>query len=268
MQKIAEAAGAEKRRKTAAGTAELVAIFLCGGRGARMRGSVPDKILAPLAGTPVLAHSLRAFEAAGIFTRAIFVFRDEAQRAEIAGLAAQFAPRLASAGTLFCVGGTERRDSVFNALSAATDFFEKAGKSADSPLVFIHDCARPLVRSEFLRTLAETALREGAAVAAHRCRNTVKRVPAGTPDGKACAAEDLDRARLWETETPQVFALGKIFAAYKAAKTQNLAPTDDVGAAAAAGVPVAFVENPFPNPKLTLPEDFLFCEAVLRSRGE
>lgn len=254
--------------RIAAETPEIVAIFLCGGRGARMRGSVPDKILAPLAGTPALAHSLRAFEAAGIFSSAVFVFRDEAQRAEIAALAAQFAPKLAAAaGTLFCAGGAERRDSVLNALAAATDFFEKSGEDAGTPLAFIHDCARPLVRAEFLRKLAETALREGAAVAAHRCKNTVKRVPAGTPAEKACATEDLDRARLWETETPQVFPLGKIFAAYKAAKSQNLAPTDDVGAASAIGVPVALVENPFPNPKLTLPEDFLFCEAILRSRG-
>ncbi|HIV04204.1 MAG TPA: hypothetical protein IAC75_03515, partial [Candidatus Spyradosoma merdigallinarum] len=50
----------EKNRNAAAGTPEkknACAIFLCGGSGSRMRGSVADKIFAPLAGTPALAFS-------------------------------------------------------------------------------------------------------------------------------------------------------------------------------------------------------------------
>ena len=64
--------GDGKNRDAASGTPEkknACAIFLCGGSGSRMRGSVADKIFAPLAGTPALAFSLRAFEAAGIFAR-------------------------------------------------------------------------------------------------------------------------------------------------------------------------------------------------------
>ncbi len=236
-----------------------LAVFLCGGSGTRMRGHVADKILAPLAGTPALAHSLRAFESAGIFSRAAFVFRDEIQREEIRRLANEFSPALAE-NALFVRGGNERKDSVFNGLRALR---ETAHADGDAP-VFIHDCARPLVSTENLLRLAETVAREGGAVLAHRCRNTVKRVPAGTPPEIACATEDLDRSRLWETETPQVFPLAKIFSAYEKIIRENLFVTDDVAAAAAIGVPVALVENDTPNPKLTVPADLIFCEALLQ----
>ena len=252
----------EKNRNAAAGTPEkknACAIFLCGGSGSRMRGSVADKIFAPLAGTPALAFSLRAFEAAGIFARAVFVFRDEAQRRAICALAEKFSPALAESA-LFCRGGSERKDSVLNGLARARE----AGVPADAP-AFIHDCARPLVSAETLRELAALAAREGSAVLAHRCRNTVKRVPADAAPGTACAAEDLDRSRLWETETPQVFPLGKILGAYRKIRDEGLFVTDDAAAAQAAGMPVALAENFSPNPKITVPEDLVFCEALLRA---
>jgi len=236
--------------------ASAIAIFLCGGSGTRMRGSVADKIFAPIAGTPALAYSLRAFDSAKIFSRIIFVFRDDEQRAEIEKTVKEFSPNFA--GKIdFCRGGIERRNSVFNGLSCA-----KSARISEKTLVFIHDCARPLIRMESLIALAETAEREGAAVLAHRCKNTIKRVSAGTQTGTACALEDLDRARLWEMETPQVFPLGKIFSAYKNAFEKNLEPTDDVAATASVGIPVAIVENLFPNPKITVPEDLIFCQIL------
>ena len=232
-----------KNRDAASGTPEkknACAIFLCGGSGSRMRGSVADKIFAPLAGTPALAFSLRAFEAAGIF-------------------AEKFSPALAESA-LLCRGGSERKDSVLNGLACARE----AGVPAEAP-AFIHDCARPLVSAETLRELAALAAREGSAVLAHRCRNTIKRVPADAAPGTACAAEDLDRSRLWETETPQVFPLGKILGAYRKIRDEGLFVTDDAAAAQAAGMPVALSENFSPNPKITVPEDLVFCEALLRA---
>lgn len=237
--------------------APAIAIFLCGGSGSRMRGSVEDKILAPIAGTPALAYSLRAFEAAGFFSRLVCVFRDENQRAEIEKIIKNFSPALASIID-FCQGGNERRDSVFNALS----FASASGKFSPQTRVFIHDCARPMIRPEALIALAKTASTEGSAVLAHRCKNTIKRVPLGASPETACKLEDLDRTRLWEMETPQVFPLGEIFPAYKNAVEKNLALTDDVAAASSAGVPVAIVENRVPNPKITVPEDLLFCQIL------
>lgn len=236
-----------------------VAVFLCGGSGSRMRGCVADKIFAVLNGIPALAYSLREFEKSGIFSCAVFVFRDEEQRESIRALAETFAPGLAR-NAIFCRGGNERKDSVLNGLTAAAN----AAQSPDA-LTFVHDCARPLIAAETLRELASVAGHEGGAVLAHRCKNTIKRIPANAAPGTACLTEDLDRSRLWEMETPQVFPLGKILAAYRKVSDENILVTDDVAAAAHLGIPVAVVENFSPNPKLTVPEDLIFCEALLRT---
>ncbi|MBQ7332271.1 MAG: 2-C-methyl-D-erythritol 4-phosphate cytidylyltransferase, partial [Opitutales bacterium] len=61
----------------------------------------------------------------------------------------------------------------------------------------------------------------------------------------------------------QVFPIEKIFAAYQKVNAENIFVTDDVAAAAQIGIRVALVENLSPNPKLTVPEDLIFCEALL-----
>lgn len=242
--------------------AQDCAIFLAGGSGRRMAGRVGDKVLAPLCGVPVVAHSVRAFAESGVAGTAIFVCRDNDQRRAIEEILAAENLLGRFAKIMFCHGGKERGDSVLNGLKCA-----RAATVAVENLAFIHDCARPLVAAGLLRELAEVARREGAAVLAHRCVNTVKRVPAGLVAGTACVAEDLERDRLWEMETPQVFPLGKILQAYEKTAAGNLRFTDDVSVFShALGGKVAFVENPTTNPKITVPTDLALAEILLRQQ--
>lgn len=237
------------------------AVFLAGGSGTRMRGTVDDKIFAPLAGVPVIAHSVRAFAESGLVKTAIFVCRDAAQEQAVNETLTPLSPDRIFPEVAFCRGGKERRDSVLNGLRKATEL----GVPADA-IVLIHDAARPLVRSLTLRKVYAVALREGAAVLAHRCVNTVKRVPPGTLPGAACKQVDLERERLWETETPQAFPLGKILAAYERVTAENLTITDDVSAfASALGEKVALVENLEPNLKITSPSDLRIAAALIEA---
>lgn len=238
------------------------AVLLAGGSGTRMRGAVDDKIFAPLAGKTVVAHVIESFLASGIVETAVFVCRDAEQenaiRAELASAeSGKCFPKI-----VFCRGGKERRDSVLNGLRAA-----KSAETAPEAIVMIHDAARPLVSPEALREVCSTAQQEGAAVLARRCVNTVKRVPAGTQAGIACPTEDLERERLWETETPQAFPLGKILEAYECVTPKGITVTDDVSAfAVALGGKVALVENVSPNLKITAPADLVIAEAILKMR--
>lgn len=233
-------------------------VFLAGGSGTRMRGIVDDKIFAPLAGVPVIAHSIRAFSESGVVKTAIFVCRDDAQEQAVREILATISPDKMFSEIAFCRGGKERRDSVLNGLRKAT-----TQGIPDDSIVLIHDAARPLVRSLTLREVYTVARREGAAVLAHRCVNTIKRVPTGTLPGMACEQLDLERERLWETETPQAFPLGKILVAYEYVTAQNLTITDDVSAfTEALGEKVALVENLEPNLKITSPSDLRIAEVL------
>ena len=224
------------------------AILLAAGQGRRMREAVADKILAPLAGRPVFAHSAAAFAARGVADFYVVVYRDARQSLELSC----YAPTPA----LFVQGGRERQDSVANALAGLPD---------DIDFVFIHDCARPLIRPDQLTALLKAVRRDGAVVLAHRVTDTVKQVARARRRGSPVRgrAATLDRARLWAMETPQVFARDLVIRAYARVQRRGLRITDDAQAVEQLGHPVTFLENPHPNPKLTTAADLALVEFLL-----
>jgi 2-C-methyl-D-erythritol 4-phosphate cytidylyltransferase len=216
------------------------AILLAAGSSRRMGGSVTDKILAPLGGKPVFAHSAAAFMRSGVADFFVVTYRDQAQ---MVGLSA-YAPTPA----VFVRGGNERQDSVAAALAELPD---------DIRYVFIHDCARPLIREEQLDALYQIVRKENAVVLAHRVADTIKE---HRGEGRL---RNLDRSRLWAMETPQVFARDLICRAYAKVAARGHAITDDAAAVELLKHPVALLENPHPNPKLTTPADLPYLEFLL-----
>ena len=216
------------------------AILLAAGRSRRMDGSAPDKILAPLAGKPVFAHSAATFYRSGVVDTFIVTYRNQQQMVELSA----YVPT----PTLFVPGGDERQDSVAAALAELPD---------DVKYVFIHDCARPLVRPEQLVALHKIVRREDAVVLAHSVTETIKQ---HRGEGRL---RTLDRDRLWAMETPQVFSRQLICRAYAAVAKRKLTITDDAAAVELLHHPIALLENPHPNPKLTTPADLAYLEFLL-----
>lgn len=228
-----------------------VAILLAAGHGSRMQGTVTDKVLAPLAGRPVFAHSVVAFMTSAIADSYVVVYRDQWQMTELAA----YAPTPSA----LVRGGRDRQDSVMNAL---------ASLPGDVRYVFIHDCARPLIRAEQLVALHKIVRKENAVVLAHRVTDTIKehtlvRSRGGQDDARL---RTLDRSRLWAMETPQVFARDLIVRAYERVAARDRRVTDDAAAVELLHHPVALLENPYPNPKITTPADLAYLEFLL-SRG-
>jgi 2-C-methyl-D-erythritol 4-phosphate cytidylyltransferase len=168
------------------------------------------------------------------------VYRDQRQMLALSAIA--------PTPSVLVHGGRERQDSVINALAALP---------ADIAHVFIHDCARPLVRPEQLVALHKIVRREQAVVLAHRVIDTIKE---HRDDARL---RTLDRSRLWAMETPQVFARDLIVRAYDRIAARGQPITDDAQAVEQFGHPIALLENPHPNPKLTTPADLQFLEFLL-----
>lgn len=223
------------------------AILLAAGSGSRMQGIVTDKVLALLAGRPVFAHSAAAFMQSAVADLYVVVYRDQRQMMELSA----YAPT----PSVLVHGGRERQDSVMNALTALP---------ADIEHVFIHDCARPLVRPEQLVALHKIVRREHAVVLAHRVTDTIKEhTLLGGAKGSDARLRTLDRARLWAMETPQVFSRELIVQAYTRVANRGRHITDDAQAVEQLGHPVALLENAHPNPKLTTPADLAYLEFLL-----
>ncbi len=217
------------------------AILLAAGSSRRMGGAMADKILASLGGKPVFAHSAGTFYRSGVIDTFIVTYRDQSQMVELSA----YAPT----PTLFVPGGEKRQDSVARALAELPD---------DVKYVFIHDCARPMVRAEQLVALHKIVRREDAVVLAHRVIDTIK-VHRG--EGRL---RTLDRRHLWAMETPQVFSRKLICRAYARVAGRKLVITDDAAAVELLGHPIALLENPHPNPKLTTPADLAYLEFLIQ----
>ncbi|MFM8903955.1 MAG: 2-C-methyl-D-erythritol 4-phosphate cytidylyltransferase [Verrucomicrobiota bacterium] len=229
-----------------------ILVLLAAGSARRMQSAVDDKTLAPLCGTPVFIHCLRAFSATGLFGRAVVTYRDEAQLARIKSL---LASENIGLRVDFVQGGDSRQVSVLAALSAC--------ESHDG-LVHIHDAARPLITETAIRKVRAKASETGAAILAGRASDTVKIAKADS----ASVAASPDRALVWTAETPQVFRTADILRAYRKVNESGRKVTDDSSALETVGIEVALVENPDVNLKLTRPADFALAEAVLRSRAQ
>jgi 2-C-methyl-D-erythritol 4-phosphate cytidylyltransferase len=205
-----------------------------------MAGAVPDKILAPVAGRPVFAHSAAAFAASGVADYYVIVYRDRSQMTALSA----FAPT----PSVLVRGGRERQDSVAAALAALP---------GDIGYVFIHDCARPLIQPGQLVALHKLVRRKQAVVLAHRVTDTIKK---RRTSGRL---RTIDRSRLWGMETPQVFSRRLIERAYARVAERGLHVTDDAAAVELLDRPVALLENTHPNLKLTTPADLALLEFLL-----
>ncbi len=219
------------------------ALLVAAGSGTRMGF---DKLLAPLAGEPVILRALRAFEACPEIG-GIWVVSGE-ERGTLISRMAQDAGLTKFRGIV--PGGAERHLSVWNGLQALP---------AECGLVAVHDGARPLIDPAQISRCLARAAETGAAASARRCTETLKRA-----DAAGCVTGGIDREGVWIMETPQVFRASLLKEAYADIIRDGVLVTDEVSAAERAGNPVWLVENPRPNPKITLPGDLETAEQLLR----
>ena len=89
-----------------------------------------------------------------------------------------------------------------------------------------------------------------AAGLARRVTETLKRA---TPEGLTTAS--VERDNLWIMETPQVFSKDLILQAYARVESGDARITDEVSALQLLGQGTTLVENPSPNPKITIQTD-------------
>ncbi len=173
----------------------LTAIIVAGGSSQRMGF---DKLFAPLAGKPVVAHSIAAFEQTASVADIVVVARAE-RLSDYEELIRTEGFRKVAA---VIPGGARRQDSVqrgLEALAAAVDF------------VAVHDAARPLVRPELVERILQLARAHGGAASGTPIRDTLKRV-----DEQLVVTGGVARENLFAVETPQIFGRELLARAYAA----------------------------------------------------
>lgn len=214
------------------------AILVAGGKGSRMGGPVAKQYL-PIAGKPVLMHTLSVFFNLDPQIHLILVLPEsdfgfwktlcEAHQFTI--------PHHLIAG-----GGT-RFQSVRNGLNALP---------FTSGLVAIHDGVRPFVKPEVIENSFDVAEKSGSAIAMMDLKDSIRKVK---EDGSSVFQE---RHHFRLVQTPQTFQIEKIKKAFEVNELPQF--TDDATVYEHQGWQVNLIQGNPENIKITTPEDMEFAE--------
>lgn len=146
-------------------------------------------------------------------------------------------------------GGKTRSESVTNGL-----------KAVETPYVFIHDAARPLISKQAILSVEKALSFHDAVLLAERVTSALKQEVGST-------FTSVNRENYLLAQTPQAFLTEKIRYAY----IRNGEPHDDDISLYQAYYPdekIHIVFNDEPNIKVTYPQDIAYIKSILNERDE
>ena len=221
------------------------AVIVAGGS-ARRFGS--DKLMADLAGLPVLMRSVLAFQRCEAINFIVVAARADMVE-EVERLCREHG---VTKLTAVVPGGETRAKSCLAGVMAVPP---------EAELIAIHDGARPLVTDEVILDGLWTACRHTAALPAVPVRDTIKVASDGVVE------DTPDRAHLWAAQTPQCFQADLIRAALTDAAENAPEVTDDCLAVERIGGKIYISRGSEENIKITTPLDLELARALLAGRS-
>lgn len=218
---------------------KVAVIVVAAGQGLRARsgGSTLPKQYEPLAGVPVLARSIAAFQEHADIEMILPVI-GSGHSAHFTKLALDDAKLLPPV-----IGAETRQGSVLAGLHEL--------RAHKPDVVLIHDAARPLIKPTTIANVLDALDTAQAVLPVVQVTDTIKR----SAEGRISQGTE-DRSKLWAAQTPQGFDYETILLAHEKAATSGENFTDDAAIAEWAGVEVRLVEGDSQNLKVTRPEDF------------
>ena len=235
-----------------------IAIVLAAGQGKRMQSKVAKQYLL-IQDKPVLYYSLKSFQES-LIDHIILVTGSGDQEYVRQEIVEKY-----GFTKVRCIieGGKERYHSVYNGLLASAKY--EAGES----YVFIHDGARPFVSEQMIEKVYRCVVKEKACVVGMPAKDTIK-----IADENGYVAQTPARRLVWLIQTPQVFELGLITAAYRelieneeVLLSRGNQITDDASVLELlTDKKVKLVEGAYENIKITTPEDLKTAEVFLQEK--
>lgn len=243
------------------------AIILAGGKGSRMKSSIPKQFM-NINEKPMICYSIDEFEQNdnidGIVVVASLDYID-------------YIKTIINKNNYKKIidvveGGAERYDSVYSGLNCIKNLivnskhiknqYKKISDGKD--YVFIHDGARPCVSGTVINECMRDVVKYNACVAAVPVKDTIKVV-----NEDKIAINTPNRSELWQVQTPQVFGYGLIMKAYDKLYADNDKKniTDDAMVVEKyMDTKVKMTVSEYTNIKVTTPEDILIAEIFLSGK--
>ena len=221
------------------------AVIVAAGKGIRMNDTLRKQYL-PLAGRPVLSHTLAVFDGCNLISKIFLVVPQK----DFDYCRNNILPMLKKEINLVA-GGKERQESVYNGLIAV-------GKN--NGIVIIHDGVRPFANKEMFESCVKGAKKHGACIIGVPVQDTLKKV-----NSSGHIIKTLERDTLWLAQTPQAFQYEIIRKAHENARLKGYAGTDDAFLVEQMGKHVKIIKGSKNNIKITTREDLRIAEGMLRA---
>lgn len=223
------------------------ALIPCAGRGTRTGLAVP-KQYQPVAGRALVLHTLSAFVAVARLSHTLVLLAPADDTFRDLDL-----PDPCTCSAVAC-GAATRAGTVINGLSALL-----ALGAHDHDWVLVHDAARCLITPALIDLLIDACADDSVGgLLAVPVSDTVKLASGNR------VAQTVDRSVYWLAQTPQMFRLGTLARALAAAGDKV---TDEASAIEAMGLSPRLVEGERANFKVTVAQDFVMADAILRARA-
>ena len=207
--------------------------------------SVLPKQYVPLAGKPMISHTIQVFFKHPRITSIHLALNPEDDFWRSLPL------EPASKLKLHYTGGDSRSETVLNTLRAI--------EAADDDWILVHDAARPGLTQQLLDNLMNALENDAVGgLLALPLADTLKEA-----DVANRVAGTIPRANLWQAQTPQMFRYGLL---KKALENFNGVATDEAEAIEALGLQPKLVQGELRNLKITYPQDLVLLEALF-SKG-
>lgn len=142
-------------------------------------------------------------------------------------------------------GGSTRQQSVYNGLLYS-----------ECDYAIIHDGARPMISTDIINHCIEMVKDVKALTVATKTIDTIKEVENGK------IIRTIDRAKLYNTQTPQAFEYNLIKRAHEKLKNENF--TDDAGMLEKLGERVYILDGSYKNLKITTQTDIEIAKIFLK----
>lgn len=222
-------------------------LIVAGGKGLRMGGELPKQFI-PMAGKPVLMHTLEQFWRWDSQLHVVLVLPESHQpywRMLCKELGCTIPHTVVN-------GGDTRFHSVSNGLLFLSEC--GFGQGEGMALVAVHDGVRPFVATSVMEACFRQAEIHGAVVPVLPMVDSLRQL-----EGEG--SHPVERAHYVAVQTPQVFHFELLCRAYR--QPYSEAFTDDASVVESAGHPVTLTTGNRENIKLTTPFDLLVAEALL-----
>jgi 2-C-methyl-D-erythritol 4-phosphate cytidylyltransferase len=227
---------------------KVFAIVPAAGQGTRIGDAVPKQYI-PVAGKPMMFHSIEALAAVGRIVSVCVVLSPLDRHwgeHDWSAIENKVEPIFA--------GGAHRADTVANGLK------HLEGRAAKDDWILVHDAARPCITPQLVdQFLDEVDDDPIGGLLAMPLADTLK-----SADEQQRVAATIPRLNLWRAQTPQMFRYDPL---RRGLRNKPDATDESQAVESLGGYGPRLVQGESSNLKVTFAEDLFLAEMILRRQG-